>query len=473
MLYFYWLYVRFSIYFAMKESQMSITILNYHDQALIDQINAQAAERAAAKKASSAADGDFSSTLDEASRTYASENLTLTDCSADLNSIFEEAASTFGVSVNLLKSIARAESNFNPNAVSHAGAIGIMQLMPATAASLGVSNSYDPRENIMGGAKLISQLLSKYNGNTSLALAAYNAGSGNVDKYGGIPPFTETQNYVKKVLSYMNAEVKNSVSDTISNFLASNNVSSETVDLLVSLINLVKDETTSSDAAATQTPNTMTATVVDGSHIVNPAGTSASGTGNTGNADSGSADLSGNVLNTPSADADAISSDTPANDTTDGTTSTPSADTGTDSSDSSQASTDSANNSKTPTDSVNDSGASTDSTSNSGASTDSASNSGTSTDTTGSTTAPTNSAGNSGDSTGSVTNAPTDSDAGTDTVTDSSGSAPTDSTGSIPTDSTDNSEAPATDSTDNSEVLATDSTDNSEVPTDSTDNAVA
>ena len=91
---------------------MSITILNYHDQALIDQINAQAAERAAAKKASSAADGDFSSTLDEASRTYASENLTLTDCSADLNSIFEEAASTFGVSVNLLKSITRPEQKF-------------------------------------------------------------------------------------------------------------------------------------------------------------------------------------------------------------------------------------------------------------------------------------------------------------------------------------------------------------------------
>lgn len=447
----------------MKESQMSITILNYHDQALIDQINAQAAERAAAKKASSAADSDFSSTLDEASRTYASENLTLTDCSADLNSIFEEAASTFGVSVNLLKSIARAESNFNPNAVSHAGAVGIMQLMPATAASLGVSNSYDPRENIMGGAKLISQLLSKYNGNTSLALAAYNAGSGNVDKYGGIPPFTETQNYVKKVLSYMNAEVKSSVSDTISNFLASNNVSSETVDLLVSLIKLVKEETTSSDAATVKTQNTMTATVVDGSHIVNPAGTSASGTGNTGNADSGSADLSGNVLNTPSVDADAISSDTPANDTTDGTASTPSADTGTDSSDSSQASTDSANNSGTPTDSVNDSGVST----------DSASNSGTSTDTTGSTTIPTNSADNSGDSTGSVTNAPTDSDAATDTVTDSSGSTPTDSTGSIPTDSTDNFKVPATDSTDNSEVPATDSTDNSEVPTDSTDNAVA
>ena len=78
--------------------------------------------------------------------------------------------------------------------------MGVMQLMPKTAEGLGVTDSYDPRQNILGGAKLISQLLDKYDGDKSLALAAYNAGSGNVSKYGGIPPFKETQNYVKKVL---------------------------------------------------------------------------------------------------------------------------------------------------------------------------------------------------------------------------------------------------------------------------------
>ncbi len=124
-----------------------------------------------------------------------------------LNSIFEEAAEKYNVPVDLLKAIGKAESNFDAEAVSRCGAQGIMQLMPATAASLGVADSFDARQNIMGGAKYISGLLDKYDGNASLALAAYNAGSNNVAKYGGIPPFEETQNYVKKVLNYMNQGV--------------------------------------------------------------------------------------------------------------------------------------------------------------------------------------------------------------------------------------------------------------------------
>jgi soluble lytic murein transglycosylase-like protein len=120
----------------------------------------------------------------------------------ELNSYFDEASATYGVDEKLLKAVAKAESNFNPSAVSSAGAIGIMQLMPSTAAGLGVSDSFDARENILGGAKYLSKLLSKYNGDTSLALAAYNAGSARVDEYGGIPPYAETQNYVKKVLAY-------------------------------------------------------------------------------------------------------------------------------------------------------------------------------------------------------------------------------------------------------------------------------
>ena len=116
------------------------------------------------------------------------------------DSIIKATAQRLNLDWRLCAALCWCESGFNPNAVSSAGAVGVMQLMPKTAEGLGVTDSYDPRQNILGGAKLISQLLDKYDGDKSLALAAYNAGSGNVSKYGGIPPFKETQNYVKKVL---------------------------------------------------------------------------------------------------------------------------------------------------------------------------------------------------------------------------------------------------------------------------------
>jgi hypothetical protein len=125
----------------------------------------------------------------------------------DLDSIFEAASQKYNVPVNLLKAVGKAESNFNSHATSSCGAMGIMQLMPATAKSLGVIDAYNPEQNIMGGAKYLNQMLKQFKGNTELAVAAYNAGAGNVNKYNGIPPFKETQNYVAKVMGYCNNDI--------------------------------------------------------------------------------------------------------------------------------------------------------------------------------------------------------------------------------------------------------------------------
>lgn len=113
--------------------------------------------------------------------------------------IFNQVSAQTGVSAQLLKAVAQAESGCRSDAVSNCGAVGVMQLMPATAKAYGVTDPFDAYENISGGAKLLSDLLEKYNGNVTLSLAAYNAGSGNVSKYGGVPPFKETINYIDKI----------------------------------------------------------------------------------------------------------------------------------------------------------------------------------------------------------------------------------------------------------------------------------
>jgi soluble lytic murein transglycosylase-like protein len=117
----------------------------------------------------------------------------------------EQAAQRYGLDPAVLHGLIQQESGFDPNAQSSAGASGLTQLMPGTAASLGVANPMDPTESIEGGARYLAQMMSQFGGNEADALAAYNAGPGAVQQYGGVPPYAETQSYVSKVLGYAEA----------------------------------------------------------------------------------------------------------------------------------------------------------------------------------------------------------------------------------------------------------------------------
>jgi hypothetical protein len=120
--------------------------------------------------------------------------------------MIDKAAGEYGLDADLLDALVQTESNYDPGAVSSKRAIGLTQLMPDTAKSLGVSDPFNPEANLRGGAKYLSQMLKQFNGDVSKALAAYNAGPGTVTRYGGIPPYKETQNYVNKIMSLYEAK---------------------------------------------------------------------------------------------------------------------------------------------------------------------------------------------------------------------------------------------------------------------------
>lgn len=132
----------------------------------------------------------------------AQNRTSVTPGATSYDSIIRQASEKYQVDEKLIHAIIKIESNYNPQVTSHAGAAGLMQLMPATAREVGVTDRYDIVQNIFGGTHYFSKMLRRHHGDIKLALAAYNAGPGNVKKYGGIPPFKETQNYVQKVMNY-------------------------------------------------------------------------------------------------------------------------------------------------------------------------------------------------------------------------------------------------------------------------------
>mgnify|MGYP003605626166 FL=1 len=192
--------------------------------------------------------------------------------------IIQQAAQQHGVSEGLIKAVMHTESGFNVNARSPVGAQGLMQLMPATARRFNVSNAYDPQENIMAGAKYLAWLLKRFNGNTSLALAGYNAGEGNVAKYGGVPPFRETQDYVRRVTSRFSNLYASGVNASSSNSAITANNNSNTQSQNAQVIAQSENYTASNHQVATnKRPQRQIIMAADGRFTDAPAGSYATG----------------------------------------------------------------------------------------------------------------------------------------------------------------------------------------------------
>jgi soluble lytic murein transglycosylase-like protein len=173
----------------------------------VSQIEAMIAAAQGGVMSPSATSTNFNATLAQA-QSATSPTATAASLGAGDNAysdLIQSAAAKYGLDANVLKGLIKQESGFNPNAGSSAGAQGLTQLMPATAASLGVTDVHDPAQAIDGGAHYLKMQLDRFGGDYTKALAAYNAGPGAVQQFGGVPPYAETRNYVTKVLGYADA----------------------------------------------------------------------------------------------------------------------------------------------------------------------------------------------------------------------------------------------------------------------------
>ena len=170
-------------------------------QTMVAQMNAPAASAPATAPAATAPTSSFAGALAAAQTAPSAAPVSGAGGSSAFDSEINAAAASNGIDPALLKGLVSQESGFNPSARSGAGAVGLTQLMPGTASALGVTNPLDPAQSLQGGAKYLREQLDRFGGDQTLALAAYNAGPGAVQKYGGVPPYAETQNYVTSVMS--------------------------------------------------------------------------------------------------------------------------------------------------------------------------------------------------------------------------------------------------------------------------------